>query len=189
MPFLPLTSTDPDFFAGKNSFDPLHPRLLIFTEGTILGPRHWWEFFNDRGYVTINLCAEKIRRWYAQGARIAYLTSRRRPDDVTAIAKILTDAGLPGSALYYRGNREEYHHIAENLIPDVLIEDDCAALAVNAIGRYLCRPSDQAANPFDHCAGIWRYRPFAGFAIRFILVTKNDPYGSYSPEVQGISLL
>ncbi|BCY16426.1 hypothetical protein hrd7_02750 [Leptolinea sp. HRD-7] len=128
MPFLPLTSTDPDFFAGKNSFDPLHPRLLIFTEGTILGPRHWWEFFNDRGYVTINLCAEKIRRWYAQGARIAYLTSRRRPDDVAAIAKILTDAGLPGSTLYYRGNREEYHHVAENLIPDVLIEDDCRSI-------------------------------------------------------------
>ena len=128
MPFIPLTPTSPDFSAGKISVDPLHPRILIFTEGTILGPRHWWEFFNDRGYVPINLCYEKIHRWHAQGAQIAYLTSRRKPADVAAIAKILKDANLPGSALYYRGKGEEYYHVAEQLIPDVLIEDDCRSI-------------------------------------------------------------
>jgi hypothetical protein len=128
MPFIALDTSLEDFLSGINTFDPAHPRILIFTEGTILGPRHWWEFFNDRGYVTINLCVEKISRWYAQGAQIAYLTSRRKPDDVAAIAKILRDAGLPGCALYYRGKGEEYRHVAENLIPDVLIEDDCRSI-------------------------------------------------------------
>jgi hypothetical protein len=128
MPFIPLTSTEIDFLAGKNSVDPAHPRILIFTEGTILGPRHWWEFFNDRGYVTINLCVDKINRWHKQGARIAYLTSRRKPADVAAIAAILRKANLPGSALYFRGEEDEYHHIAEQLVPDVLIEDDCRSI-------------------------------------------------------------
>jgi hypothetical protein len=129
MPYLPLTPTPTDDFScGVNIVDPAHPRILIFTEGTILGPRHWWEFFNDKWYVTINLCVEKINRWHKQGARIAYLTSRRKPADVAAIARILTDAGLPGYALYYRGKGEEYHHVAEQLIPDVLIEDDCHSI-------------------------------------------------------------
>jgi len=129
VPFITLAPTQPDnFSAGINTFDPAHPRILIFTECTNLGPRHWWEFFNDRGYVTINLCVEKINRWYKQGARMAYLTSRRKPADVAAIARILTDAGLPGYGLYYRGKGEEYHHIAEQLIPDVLIEDDCRSI-------------------------------------------------------------
>jgi hypothetical protein len=107
---------------------PAHPRILIFTEGTILGPRHMKEFFNNKGYVTITLYVEKINRWYKQGARLAYLTSRRKPADVAAIVRILTDAGLPGDALYYRGKGEGYHHIAEQLIPDVLIEDDCRSI-------------------------------------------------------------
>jgi hypothetical protein len=128
MPFLPLNTIEPDFSAGKNSIDPTHPRILIFTEGTILGPRHWWEFFNDREYVPINLCYEKISRWSAQGAQIAYLTSRRKPADVAAVGLILRKANLPGSALYYRSKGEEYHHIAEQLVPDVLIEDDCRSI-------------------------------------------------------------
>jgi hypothetical protein len=128
MPFLPLNTSSEDFLNGINTFDPSHPRILIFTEGTILGPRHWWEFFNDRGYVPINLCYNKITRWFAQGAKIAYLTSRRKPDDVAAIAKILRRATLPGCALYYRGNGQEYHHVAEDLIPDLLIEDDCRSI-------------------------------------------------------------
>lgn len=128
MLFLPLNAPSENFLSGVNTFDPAHPRILIFTEGTILGPRHWWEFLNDRGYIPINLCYNKISRWFAQGARIAYLTSRRKPSDVATIAKILMDAGLPGSALYYRGKGEEYHQVAESLIPDVLIEDDCRSI-------------------------------------------------------------
>lgn len=41
---------------------------------------------------------------------------------------ILEDAGLGGNHLYYRGRDEDYHHVAERLNPDVLIEDDCRSI-------------------------------------------------------------
>ncbi len=129
MPFLPLRDDRTiDFQTGNLARDPVHPRILIFTEGTVLGPRHWWEFFNDKGYIPVGRCVEKIHGWEEQGARIAYLTSRRKPADVAAICEILRKGEFAGSHLFYRGEGEEYHHIAEQVVPDVLIEDDCRSI-------------------------------------------------------------
>jgi hypothetical protein len=129
MTFLPLSKdTNIDFSPGSLIRDPVHPRILIFTEGTVLGPKHWWEFFNDKGYVPVGNCVEKIRGWEGRGARIAYLTSRRKPADINAIRDILQRNGFPGSCLFYRDVGEEYHHVAEQIAPDVLIEDDCRSI-------------------------------------------------------------
>jgi hypothetical protein len=129
MPFLPLYEDQNNNFSnGMTVCDPIHPRILIFTEGTVLGPKHWWEFFNDKGYVPIGDCVAKICGWEAQGARIAYLTSRRQSADVAAIRDILQKNGFPGSRLFFRGEGEEYRHVAEEVIPDVLIEDDCRSI-------------------------------------------------------------
>jgi len=113
---------------GGNSPDPSQPRILIFTEGTVLGYRHWWEFFQVKNYVPIGRCVEKILGWEKQGAQIVYLTSCRKQADVAAIRDILVGAGFPGCCLYYRGQNEEYHYIAEQIVPDVLIEDDCRSI-------------------------------------------------------------
>jgi hypothetical protein len=128
MPFIQLYENRNNFPTDITVRDPVHPHILIFTEGTVLGPKYWWEFFNDKGYVPIGTCVAKISGWEAQGARIAYLTSRRQPADVAAIREILRENGFPGSRLFFRGEGEEYRHVAEEVIPDVLIEDDCRSI-------------------------------------------------------------
>ncbi len=105
-----------------------NPRILIFTEGTIFGPKHWWEFFNDTGYIPIGKSVEKIQGWDRQGARISYLTSCRRPADAAMVRENLLTAHFPGDYLYYRGSQEQYRDIAEQLVPDILIEDDCRSI-------------------------------------------------------------
>lgn len=104
------------------------PRLLIFTEGTILGPEHWWGWFNDKGYAPIGQAVGKIKAWCQQGARVAYLTSRKKPADVAAIREILRRNQFPGVFLFYREGKERYADIAEQVKPDVLLEDDCRSI-------------------------------------------------------------
>lgn len=70
----------------------------------------------------------KLSKWNEQGAEIIYLTSRKRPEEVNDVAKILLENGFPGAYLYYREKDEEFSDIAELLIPDVLIEDDCRSI-------------------------------------------------------------
>jgi hypothetical protein len=120
-----------DYPIGMLTRNPVNPRILIFTEGTILGPKHWWEFFNDKLYIPIGQCVEKISGWERQGARIAYLTSRRKPAEIAAIREILQKENFPGSHLFFRSEDEEYHDVAEKVIPDVLIEDDCRSIGGN----------------------------------------------------------
>ncbi len=129
MSFIKLyEESDEDFPGGMLGRSTEHPRILIFTEGTVTGPKHWWQFFNDKGYVPIGHAPDKIRQWETQGARIAYLTSRRKPADAAAIREILRKGRFPGYGLFYRGEGEEYHDIAEQVIPDILIEDDCRSI-------------------------------------------------------------
>jgi hypothetical protein len=102
--------------------------ILIFTEGTVLGPRTLLDFPNVSKYVPIKQAVGKLIKWSEQGAEILYLTSRRRPEEVNDVAMILQENGFPGTSLYYREKDEEYKDIAERLIPDILIEDDCRSI-------------------------------------------------------------
>lgn len=124
--FLPTSGNT--FLPDEKEHDSIHPRILIFTEGTVLGPRYPWEFFRVEHYVPIGRCVEKTCRWVSQGARLVYLTSRRGEKDAAVIRDLLLSAGFPGEGLFYRGEGEEYHHLAEKIIPDVLIEDDCRSI-------------------------------------------------------------
>lgn len=106
-----------------------HPKtVLIFTEGTVLGPKKWWDWFFDKKYIPIGNCVTKIRNWEQQGATIVYLTSRRKVSDVEKIRELLVRNGFPGTRLYYRDGIEKYKDIAEAIIPAVLVEDDCRSI-------------------------------------------------------------
>jgi len=117
-----------DYPIGVIERNPLNPRILIFTEGTILGPKRWWDWFNDKAYVPIGRSVDKIDGWKKQGAKIAYLSSRTKKEDVLAIREILRRNCFPGQALFYRDTKELYRDIAEQIIPDILIEDDCRSI-------------------------------------------------------------
>jgi hypothetical protein len=103
-------------------------KVLIFTEGTIIGPARLRDWFNHKKYIPLNNSVAKIKTWANQGAEIYYLTSRRNLKEVNQIKNILVNHGLPGKGLYYRAKKEKYKDIAELLIPGIIIEDDCKSI-------------------------------------------------------------
>jgi hypothetical protein len=102
--------------------------ILIFTEGTIIGPSRFVDFFNMNKYLPIKNCISKIDNWHKQGAQIIYLTSRKNESSVQIIKNLLLEFRFPGSYLYYRENSEKYKNIVEALKPNILIEDNCRSI-------------------------------------------------------------
>jgi len=85
---------------------------------------------NDlENYIPIGQAVEKLKSWKQQGAEIVYLTSRKIRSEIEIIKKILSKYNFPDwQNLYFRKQGENYKNVAEKLLPDVLIEDDCESI-------------------------------------------------------------
>lgn len=119
-------------------------KVLIFTEGTILmhknalGQRRKEivkqvedkeESISDyASYVPIGNAVAKLQTWADQGAEILYLTSRTKFEEIEAIRNILRINDFPTGELYSRKEGETYADVAERIVPDILIEDDCESI-------------------------------------------------------------
>ena len=119
-------------------------KILIFTEGTIIMHKtavsrsreeivkqveNKEEFVHDyKSYVPVGNAVEKLQTWKNDGAEILYLTSRRKPEEIRQIHNVLKNFNFPDGQLLFRQEEEEYKDIAERIIPDVLIEDDCESI-------------------------------------------------------------
>ena len=121
-------------------------KILIFTEGTVLTHRDCIGLPRDQiveqvrshegpvgiGYfkasVPIGDCVGKIEAWKKQGATILYLTSRKTPGEVRTIKNVLGKYRFPEGELLFRTGDEEYCHVAERALPDVIVEDDCESI-------------------------------------------------------------
>jgi len=131
-------------------------RILVFTEGTVLMHALAEEVsrkervkqskaaviqrilhskvspgsVNDlENYIPIGKAVEKLKSWKQQGAEIFYLTSRRIKSEIETIKKVLSKNNFPDwQNLYFRKQGENYKDVAERLVPDVLIEDDCESI-------------------------------------------------------------
>jgi len=79
-------------------------------------------------YVPIGNAVEKLKSWQAQGAEILYLSSHETVKDVEKDKLVLEKYDFPKGQIFYRQNGEPYKDIAEKIIPDVLIEDDCESI-------------------------------------------------------------
>ena len=119
-------------------------KILIFTEGTIL--MHKNAVGHDRStivkqvieqelsvknyaeYVPVGNAIEKIQKWKEQGGEIVYLTSRRTDNEINDIRTVLKKYNFPAGILEFRKNDEEYKNVAERVMPDILIEDDCESI-------------------------------------------------------------
>ncbi len=119
-------------------------KILIFTEGTIL--MHQCaaglsrneilkQLRNRQGnprdfasYIPIGNSVKKLNNWAKAGVEIIYLTSRRKPAEVEAIRNVLNTHGFPNSRLLFRQGKQAYKDIAEAVMPDVLVEDDCESI-------------------------------------------------------------
>lgn len=82
-----------------------------------------------RSYIPNNKVVDKLISWKNQGAEIYYLTSRTTPEQIADIQYVLNKYNFPDQqSLIYRKKEEEYRDVAEKLLPDILIEDDCESI-------------------------------------------------------------
>ena len=120
-------------------------KILIFTEGTILmfpsaekltreervqQSMNRVESVHDfKNYISNGNAVDKIKKWKRQGAEIYYLTSRRTSEEINCVREVLHKYNFPDHQnLVFRKEGEEYKDVAEKLIPDILIEDDCESI-------------------------------------------------------------
>jgi hypothetical protein len=78
--------------------------------------------------VPIGNCVRKIESWKNQGGTIVYLTSRRILEEVNVIQKILAQYKFPEGELLFRMAGEDYKDVAEKVMPDLIVEDDCESI-------------------------------------------------------------
>lgn len=57
-----------------------------------------------------------------------YLSSHQNEEDVKKDIKVLTEYNFPDAPVLYRQGKETYAKIAEGVMPDILIEDDCKSI-------------------------------------------------------------
>ncbi|OHA62039.1 MAG: hypothetical protein A2117_02020 [Candidatus Wildermuthbacteria bacterium GWA2_46_15] len=90
-------------------------------------------------YVPISNAVEKLKGWATQGAEIFYLSAltedkKVRGDEIVGKEGLMVDQeildkyGFPKGEIYHRRKGESYAQIAEKIVPDVLIEDDCESI-------------------------------------------------------------
>jgi len=119
-------------------------RILIFTEGTIIMHKNAVGHTRDeivkqvkdkeksvhdyKSYVPIGNAVKKLQNWKNDGAEILYLTSRRRPEEIKQIQNVLKKFKFPDGQFLFRRKNEEYKDVAERIIPDILVEDDCESI-------------------------------------------------------------
>jgi hypothetical protein len=120
-------------------------KILVFTEGTLLMHESAIGLSREEivtqskyetdssltewtNYVPIGNSAKKIQVWKENGHEIFYLTSRTATTEINAIRGVLSKHEFPEAPLLFRKPGEDYKDIAERVVPDLLIEDDCESI-------------------------------------------------------------
>jgi len=119
-------------------------KILVFTEGTIIMHQNAKgcsrkeiikqvknkekSIYDYNSYISVGNAVKKLQSWAEKGAEILYLTSRTRKKEIDEIKKVLKENGFPKGELFFRKKNEEYKDVAERVMPDILIEDDCESI-------------------------------------------------------------
>lgn len=127
---------------------------MVFTEGTILMHKSGENVSREErvtqvinkdlsvkdytSYIPIGNAVSKITSWVKNGAKIVYLTSRREPGEIKDIRNILNKNMFPEGILEFRKGNEAYKDVAERIVPDILIEDDCESIGGDPEMTFTC---------------------------------------------------
>ena len=79
-------------------------------------------------YIPVGNAVKKLKTWISQGAEIMYLSSHEDIESVEKDVQVLKKYNFPEAEVFFRQNMERYEDIAERLLPDVLIEDNCESI-------------------------------------------------------------
>lgn len=120
-------------------------KILVFTEGTIImhpskegltreervqqSKTRVRSVRDYKNYIPNGNAVEKIEKWKRQGAEIYYLASRNSTIQIKDIAHVLSKYKFPDNKnLLYRKREEQYKDVAERLLPNIIVEDDCESI-------------------------------------------------------------
>lgn len=104
-------------------------RNLAFENNTPLPGVPKGSVYDFTSYIPVGRAVEKVKNWKEQGATIYYLTSRRIKEEINIVKNVLTKYHFPDSRnTIFRQKGEDYKDVAERLMPDILIEDDCESI-------------------------------------------------------------
>jgi len=79
-------------------------------------------------YIPVGDAVRKLQAWKEQGAEIVYLSSHKLTEDIEKDEQVLRGQHFPEGQIFFRKEGEKYKDVAERVIPDVLIEDDCESI-------------------------------------------------------------
>lgn len=121
-------------------------KLMIFTEGTIIMhpsakgltreqiveqvknfPRPLPGMF-FKTHIPVGNSYIKLKKWFDQGVKILYLTSRTELKQIADVKDVLDKYNFPKGRLLWRKQNQSYSQVAESEKPDILIEDDCESI-------------------------------------------------------------
>ena len=84
--------------------------------------------YDFAAYVPVGNAVRKLQAWRQQGAEIVYLSSHKRVEDVDIDKAVLRNHEFPDGQVFFRHSDEQYNAVAERVLPDILIEDDCESI-------------------------------------------------------------
>ena len=79
-------------------------------------------------YVPIDNAVSKLKSWEKQGAEILYLTFHKDVEGLRHDKNVLQKHDFPVGQILSRQSQDEYKDVAERVLPDILIEDDCECI-------------------------------------------------------------
>ncbi|MHA2226707.1 MAG: hypothetical protein ACXAC8_15960 [Candidatus Hodarchaeales archaeon] len=79
-------------------------------------------------YVPVGNAVKKLQIWNKQGGEICYLSSHKKIEDINNDKFVLHKHNFTEGQIFFRQGSEEYKDIAEKVLPDILIEDDCESI-------------------------------------------------------------
>lgn len=123
-------------------------KIMIFTEGTILKPKHN-NFFSRIAmtkYIPIKNSIETLKKWQEEGYEVIYLTSLKAKGAMR-MAQRLDELGFTGSMVGYRQKNQDYATLIKEELPDILIEDNA-----KSVGGHMCYDelSDEIKKQIKH---------------------------------------
>lgn len=119
-------------------------KILIFLHGTVLMHKNAvgksreesvqqvlnsdLSIHDFKSYVPVGNSNKKLNIWSRQGAEIIYLSSNDTVKNIEEDMFVLKKYGFPKGEFVFRKGNLSYKDIAENIIPNILIEDDCESI-------------------------------------------------------------
>ena len=86
------------------------------------------EVLDSSKQVPIGNAVKKLQMWKKEGAELIYVSAHRKPENTMKVASLLERYGFPKGKFVFRQDEEQYKDVAEKIIPDVIVEDDCESI-------------------------------------------------------------